>query len=149
MTITPNETDGDDGPVNGNGRRVLGDKVDSGVNVKNNNSTTYFNRMNVRYARVPNADKSAIQGARRVLFGPPADPEETRIWLEQRIHAALAKKSKTYNFDFFNEMPMDDKASDRYVWEPVKQAPQAPKLVEVGCSTLPDGKKIQAKVTGK
>lgn len=143
MTITPNDSADGDGPVNNNGRRVLGHKSESSANVKNN--AAYNSRMQ-RYAR-PYTDKAAVQNVRRVLFGPPADPEETRVWLHQKLLSAAAQKSKQYNFDFFNGAPMTDRPSNRYVWENL----MVPKIAEDGCSrtTVAVGKTVQARVTGK
>jgi len=56
---------------------------------------------------------------RRVLFGPPADPAETRAWLDRQLCAATAADSQSWNFDFVNERPLRDSPADRYAWERV------------------------------
>lgn len=111
--MTGTTTDGG-GSVN-NGRRVLMAKTDSLSNVNNNNSSSVNN--NNGSASI--TGKASVLSVRRVLFGPPADPAETRAWLDRQLCAATAADSRSWNFDFVNERPLRDSPADRYAWERV------------------------------
>lgn len=102
--------------MNNGGRRVLVAKTDSLNNVVNNN-----NNGPVAAATVPN--KASFLSVRRVLFGPPADPAETRAWLDRQMYVATAADSRLWNFDFVNERPLPDSSADRYLWERVLPPP--------------------------
>jgi len=112
--VTGTTTDGG-GSVN-NGRRVLMAKTDSLSNVNNNNNSTSVNNNN---GSASITGKASVLSVRRVLFGPPADPAETRAWLDRQLYAATAADSRSWNFDFVNERPLRDSPADRYAWERV------------------------------
>lgn len=112
--VTGTTTDGG-GAVN-NGRRVLMAKTDSLSNVNNNNNSTSVNNNN---GSASITGKASVLSVRRVLFGPPADPAETRAWLDRQLCAATAADSRSWNFDFVNERPLRDSPADRYAWERV------------------------------
>jgi len=112
--VTGTNTDGG-GSVN-NGRRVLMAKTDSLSNVNNNNNSTSVNNNN---GSASITGKASVLSVRRVLFGPPADPAETRAWLDRQLCAATAADSRSWNFDFVNERPLRDSPADRYAWERV------------------------------
>ncbi|XP_015370622.1 PREDICTED: uncharacterized protein LOC107166459 [Diuraphis noxia] len=112
--MTGTTTDGG-GAVN-NGRRVLMAKTDSLSNVNNNNNSTSVNNNN---GSASITGKASVLSVRRVLFGPPADPAETRAWLDRQLCAATAADSRSWNFDFVNERPLRDSPADRYAWERV------------------------------
>lgn len=145
------------GTVN-NGRRVLMAKTDSVSNVNNNN-----NNNNNGPAPTPSTTgKASVLSVRRVLFGPPADPAETRAWLNQQLYLATAVDSQSWNFDFINERPLRDSPADRYAWERVcpPPAPQQPQREDEApaansmadqrnCRRTAAGKQRQSKVTGK
>lgn len=114
--VTGTTTDGG-GAVN-NGRRVLVAKTDSLSNVNNNNNSTSVNNNN-NNGSASITGKASVLSVRRVLFGPPADPAETRAWLDRQLCAATAADSRSWNFDFVNERPLRDSPADRYAWERV------------------------------
>lgn len=151
MTVTFGVTVSTDGggAVN-NGRRVLMAKTDSVSNVNNNNNN------NGPAATSSVTGKASVLSVRRVLFGPPADPAETRAWLDQQLFAATAADSQSWNFDFINERPLRDSPADRYAWERVCPPPQRDNEASAVDSMTEQqdyrraiGKKRQSKVTGK
>lgn len=111
MTVTFSVTADGGGTVNNGGRRVLVAKTDSLSNVNNNNVPAATTS--------PVENKASVMSVRRVLFGPPADPAETRAWLDRQLCAATAADTKSWNFDFANERPLPDNPADRYLWERV------------------------------
>lgn len=150
VTVT---TDGGGAVNNNGGRRVLMAKTDSLSNVNNNNN-------NGPSATASNTGKASVLSVRRVLFGPPADPAETRAWLDRQLYAATAADSRSWNFDFVNERPMRDSPTDRYAWErvcpPTPQHQQRSDEAHAATTTEQQrncrrtaGKQRQSKVTGK
>ncbi|VVC36654.1 Cyclin-dependent kinase inhibitor [Cinara cedri] len=133
VTVTGVSTDGGgSAAVNSSGRRVLAAKTDSVSNVNNNNNNNNNNNINNNNNNVHNNNnnngptgtpsitgKASVLSVRRVLFGPPADPAETRAWLDRQLCAAAASDSRAWNFDFVNERPLRDSPADRYLWERV------------------------------
>lgn len=151
VTVT---TDGG-GAVN-NGRRVLMAKTDSVSNVNNNNNNNVNNNNNGPAATSSVTGKASVLSVRRVLFGPPADPAETRAWLDQQLFAATAADSRSWNFDFINERPLRDSPADRYAWERVcppphrdDEASAADSMTEQQDCGRTIGKQRQSRVTGK
>lgn len=159
MTVTFGVTvtaDGGGAVNNNGGRRVLMAKTDSLSNVNNNNNN------NGPAATASNTGKASVLSVRRVLFGPPADPAETRAWLDRQLYAATAADSRSWNFDFVNERPMRDSPTDRYAWErvcpPTPQHQQRNDEADDATATTTEqqrncrrtsGKQRQSKVTGK
>lgn len=140
---------------NNNGRRVLQAKTDSLSNVNNNNNNN-INNNNGSGANASITGKVSVLSVRRVLFGPPSDPAETRAWLDRQLCAATAANSQSWNFDFVNERPLRDSPADRYAWErvcPPQRRDEASSAsdsttAEQGCRRTA-GKPRQSKVTGK
>lgn len=186
MTVTcgsPVSADGGGGGGTGaGGRRVLAAKTDSVSNVNNNNTNILNNNNNNNNHNINNNNnhsnsiianggvtppssitgKASVLSVRRVLFGPPADPAETRAWLDRQLCAAAAADSRSWNFDFVNERPLRDSPTDRYAWERVcpptpptddddqqQQEDQATAADPLAEQQRRDGKQRQSKVTGK
>lgn len=110
------ENNGNGNGSGGSGRRVLAAKTENSST--NNNNLVNINNNFAIFSMGPLTDKRALT-VRRVLFGPPADPEETRAWLDGQLRSAATADTKSWNFDFANERPMRDSPADRYAWERV------------------------------
>lgn len=144
--VTGTTTDGG-GAVN-NGRRVLMAKTDSLSNVNNNNNSTSVNNNN-NNGSPSITGKASVLSVRRVLFGPPADPAETRAWLDRQLCAATAADSRSWNFDFVNERPLRDSPADRYAWERVCPPKRRDEPTATDSATTAAAQQQQSRMAGK